>query len=167
MKFRYSARTLLVLVTIVGVTLGLLGREFSQAYREQAAYRELCRRGARGDDWPGWKEVFLGRRHAPIVQIILPASLPLDEALPHLGHLDNLESVEVYAHRIDVDDLSALSELDWIDSLRLSSTELTDDAVPQLAQFHHLRWLYLDNTALTDSGFDRLQIALPECTIER
>lgn len=166
MKLRFKTRTLLLIMTLSGVVLALFGREMSQAYREQSAFRELQRLGAFGDDWPGWKELFLGREYAPIVEISLPKSTTLREALAHLTRLDNLESLAVNCESVSLEELDDLQSLDWIDSLNLNSAAVSDDAVLHLMEFRHLRWLYLDGTQISGEGRKRLQAALPQCSIE-
>jgi Leucine-rich repeat (LRR) protein len=163
---RFKTRTLLILISLFSVVLGFLGREATQAFREQAAYRELLRRGAIGDDWPGWKEFYLGRKYAPIVDMSLPKQLSIREALPYLAHLDNLQGLDVNCESVDLEELQNLRSLNWIDSLRLTSAAVTDDSVSVLSQFEHLRWLHLKGTSITGGGRERLQAALPTCRIE-
>jgi hypothetical protein len=166
MKPRFRTRTFLILVTVFGVALALLSREATHAFREQAAYQELQRRGAWGDDWPGWKELFLGRKYAPIVEISLPKNLTIQEALPFLTRLDNLKSLSIQSESIPVDELMNLESLNWIDSLYLNSVAVTDDSVAAIAGFGHLRWLSLKHTRISEAGRQRLQAALPNCSIQ-
>lgn len=164
---RFTLRRLLVVVTLICVVLGLLGSELIQARYEQAAYRDLVRRGAIGDDWIGWKEIFLGREYAPIKQIHLPKTLTIREALPLLRQLDNLKSLEISCSSIDVQELESLHDINWIDSLTLYSVAISDDSVSLLSKFDHLRWMYLDGTQISDSGARQLTVELPNCRIQR
>ena len=56
-RLHFSSLTLLLLVTVVGVCLGLLARAIQKAQREHRAIQELVALGATYDDWVGWREI--------------------------------------------------------------------------------------------------------------
>lgn len=157
----------LVAATAGVVMLGAGTLEVRSAMRERNAYKHLCRLGATGDDWVGWRELILGRDYAPIVQLDLPPSIKLEVALPLLAHLDNLEALSLSCGPINDDQFSQLRELRSVRSLGFTSRAITDAAVPYLAQFTHIRWLYLRDTRITNDGIVRLQTALPNCKIKQ
>ena len=134
---------LLAVAVSLGVlaALGMLAREFQNARNEQVAYQELCRLGATGDDWVGYREILFGRNHRPIVQIKLPSTVTVEGALPYLKQLDNLEYLDLSGNPISDNDLKKLKKLHWIYSLGLSSTSITDAGLTNLEPLTELRFL--------------------------
>ncbi len=165
-KYRFTLRTLLLVVVVFGTLAGWLGCELRNARQERMAYRELCHLGAVGDDWVGWREILLGREYAPIVQISLPPDVTIDSALPYLTQLDNLRALDLTGHPISDNEIAQLKTLSWIKSLNLSNTKITDSGADHLAKFQHLRWLYVGGTKITDDGIRNLQRKLPHCRID-
>jgi hypothetical protein len=165
-NWRFSLRKLFVAVAILGSLFGFIGGQLRVTIREQRAYRQLCALGATGDDWVGWRELFLGRNYAPIVEIQIPPTLDLDKALPLLSDLDNLEALDLTGCSIADSHLVSLSSLRTVKSLRLARTGIGDERLPLLTKFDHLRWLYVDGAKMSAEGLRQLQRDLPDCRIE-
>lgn len=164
-RARFSLRTLLLIFTVAGLALGLVGSSLSKARREQAAIAELLKLGAGHDDWLGWREL-LGTEYRPIVQIDLPSELSLFDAIEHLIHLDNLEHLSLGANTTDLE-LAHLEKLNWLESLHMSHTRITNAGLQHLRPMTNLRFLYLEGTAVTDDAVIELQKNLPSCKIIR
>ena len=162
---RFSLRTLLVVTTVAGLALGLVGRSLSNARRERAAIAELSKLGAGHDDWLGWREL-LGTEYRPIVQVDLPSELSLDDAIQHLVHLDNLAYLSLGTNTTDLE-LAHLKKLYWLESLRMSGTRITDAGLQHLDQLKNLKFLYLEETAVTDKAIIELKKKLPGCNVMR
>ncbi len=147
--------------------LALAGaNEFRKARSERIAYQELCRLGATGDDWIGVRELFLGRGYAPIEQLNVPSSIPLDTAIPLASRLDNLQDLSLSSDTITDSQIAAIHRMWSLNSLRVQSKQISDSTVPQLAQLVRLRFLTLFDTHITDGGLLELQRRLPHCQIK-
>lgn len=163
-RFRFSLRFVLVLTTLAGIGLGVLAQAIHRANSERTAAEKLRALGASLDDWIGWREI-LGSNYRPIVEVQLPSNVRLDQAMEHLVHLDNLESLTLGANATN-DDVPQLAKLDWIASLNASESQIGDGAVPVLCSFTHLRWLYVKEQQLSADAIDDLKRCLPGCSIE-
>ncbi len=160
---RFRLRTLLIVTSIACLGLGLIGHSLSKARKEQRAISELVTLGAGYDDWIGWREVF-GENYRPIVQVDLPVNLTLDEAIEHLVHLDNLESLSLSNNTTDLE-LVQLEKVYWLRSLNLSGTDITDAGLKHLAQLRNLNFLHLEETTVSDKAVLELRRQLPGCKI--
>ena len=164
-SFRFSLYVCLVLATVAGLGLALLGRSLHKAQQEYRAVKALVELGASYDDWVGWREVF-GSQYRPIVTVSLPSNVSLDEAIEHLVHLDKLESLSLGANTRDVE-LANLKELYWINSLHLSATRISDEGLRHVGALTGLRWLYLGEARVSDEAVTSLQKRLPGCRIKQ
>ena len=88
-----------------------------------------------------------------------------DEGLMHLKGLTNL--LRLYLDDTQVTDagLVRLKELTKLQFLFLTDNQVTDEGLVHLKGLTNLRWLLLGNTQVTDEGVQKLQQALPYCTI--
>ena len=152
-RFRYSLRTLLVVVTLVGVVLGVWVQRAERQRRAVAAmredggkvmydYEESRPRAVNGDlPGPDWLCRLLGVDYFANVTHAHLSRSATDATLSHLGDLTSLKSL-------------------WLDG-----TQVTDTGLAHLTGLARLQELDLSGTQVTDAGCDRLQQALPNCAI--
>lgn len=164
LRTKFSLRFLLLLVTVAGVCLGLLGKSIHHAQLEHEAIKQLVALGASYDDWIGWREM-LNSDYRPIESVDLPDDVKLDVAMDHLLHLENLAYLALGEATND-DDLQRVAEIYWIRSLDVSRANIGDESVNHLQRCKHLKWLYLSEQQLSKSAQGYLQRQLPDCSIE-
>ena len=134
--FRFSMRTLLIVVTVLSVPLGWIGWRLGQERREQATIAWVEEMGGYvyGQSW------FSGR----VRQVYLKDTQVSD--LSPLVELKNLEAIFFY--RTKVNDLSPLSELKNLEGLSLYNTPVSD--MSTLSELNNLEWLWFINTQVSD-----------------
>lgn len=191
---QYSLSTLLVVVTIVGVGLGLVTNRAERQRRAVAAIRELGGLVQYDFEYPAPKELpgpdwlcqMLGVDYfADVVDVhtlnmtdatcshlsaltsVRTLGLVSNEVTDAgLAHLEGLTSLEVLYVDAQVTDagLAYLSGLTSLQELNLSSTQVTDAGLAHLSGLTSLYLLSLDCPRVTDKGCDKLQQALPNCS---
>ena len=97
----------------------------------------------------------------------LTASGPLivDEVLEQIGAMKTLVTLNLEYTEITDAGLAYLAGLDNIKKLVLRGTEITDTGLATLEPLTTLTELDLEYAPVSDEGVGRLQIALPNCTI--
>lgn len=147
-----------------------------------AGLTELKSVGVGNFDWDDWRARRAWNRNGKPVG--LPASvatlgqvrglkkldlmgLPIgDDALKPVGKLTGLEELNLSYTLVTLNDCSAhFADLGKLQVLYARDTNITDRGLRSLEKLHELRWLYLYYTAVTETGVNRLQKALPRCTI--
>jgi hypothetical protein len=186
--FRFSLRTLLIVVTILSVPLGWVGWKRKQVRQERVtitwvekmggdAYFSPLNYGKRSwweestDKWFGERvwSVCLDNTQvsdlSPLAELKNLELLELENTqvsdLSPLAELKNLELLEL--DNTQVSDLSPLAELKNLELLWLHNTQVSD--VSPLAELKSLKKLYLDNTQVSDEQVQELRQALPNCEI--
>jgi hypothetical protein len=184
--FRFSLRTLLIVVTVASVPLGWVGWELNQVSREKATTTWVEKMGGgfrfNPDREKGWWEdstdKWFGERVwrvdlqnsqvsdvSPLAALKSLEYLSLDNTqvsdLSPLAELENLR--ELHFRRTAVSDLSPLAKLGNLILLVLSDTQVND--LSPLAELKNLKWLRLHNTQVSDEQVQELRQALPNCEI--
>ncbi len=177
--FRYSLRTLLLVIVAVSVGLGWFTARMKNAQRQQAAVATIVSLSGlvvfddQPDDLtvaptvspvPGWLRRLLGDdffRTAVHVVAFNDATMEAVRELPDIRRLDFVGSPATDAGLVHVRRLSRL------ESLNLSDTQITDAGLEHLHGLTQLREVCLRGTSVTNEGVKRLQQALPNCRIER
>lgn len=155
---------LLIAVSIVMASLvGGCVLTVRNAELEYAAYNELRKAGATGDDWVGLLELVTGR--PPIVQLNIPGSIPKDDAFRCLRDMHNLEGLTLAYDSVTVEEISTISSL-RLSSLTFTGNYPTDNTVSDMLRFSTLRFLYLPSGNLSDDSIKRLRLSLPSTKIE-
>jgi hypothetical protein len=150
--FRFRLRTLLVMVTLLSVLLGWVGRELDQRRGQKSAIAWVEGMGGHvnffhsfsPDErnwWEKTKEKWFGER----VRDVFLWEIKVSDLSP-LKELKNLE--KLYLSYTKVVDLSPLSELKNLEQLFLGDTQVSD--LSPLAELKKLEMLFLGNTQLTD-----------------
>ncbi len=178
-RFRYSLRTLLLMMVAVSVVMAWFTARMKEAQRQQAAVATIVSLSGlvvfddQPDDLtaaptpspvPGWLRNLLGEdffRTAVHVVAFNDATMEAVRELPEIRRLDFVGGPASDAGLVHARGLSRL------EVLNLSDTQITDAGLEQLTGLMRLRQLCLRGTGVTDEGVRRLQQALPNCEIER
>ena len=102
-----------------------------------------------------------------LVNLWLDRTQVTDAGLVHLKELPNLWFLGLSSTEVTDAGVVHLKELKNLKSLYLRHTQVTDAGLVHLKELTDLGWLELDDTQVTDDGVEKLQKALPNCTIER
>lgn len=86
-------------------------------------------------------------------------------ALGQLAHPEKLLSLNMAQSGITDAEVAQLAKMTSLDSLNLSETSLTDVAVDTLSKLTSLGQLVLTQTGISSEGMERLEKALPECSL--
>ena len=148
--YQFSLRTLLIVVLVLGVGLGLLGRKVQRIRREEeAALKFVEMRG--------------------MIRADRSRSM-LDHWVHRLcGGIPECPVTNVSLDGTDVTntDLEYLKDLPDLEFLSLTYTRVTDTGLEHLKELTNLRELHLANTQVTDEGVEKFQKALPNCEVFR
>jgi hypothetical protein len=90
-----------------------------------------------------------------------------DDGLKHLQTLVSLEDLNLDGSQVGDRGLAYLESLTNLETLCLSDTNVTDAGLTHLKSLTKLRQLAVYRTEVTAKGIDKLQQALPNCTISR
>jgi hypothetical protein len=90
-----------------------------------------------------------------------------DAGVAHLSGLTRLEVLWLYDTQVTDTGLALLRDLRSLQVLELDGAQVSDAGLEHLTGLNRLQVLSLEDTQVTDAGVQRLQQALPGCTIER
>ena len=186
--FRFSLRSLLVFIALVGIGAGWIANKRAQSRRELAiaAQLEVYRASVtlrypfviespscgfidepRARSW--WRKQ-LGNLLGPTVEDVF-FLIPIDDAgkpvptLPDLALLSSLTHLErLNANSCRINDLRPLANLTSLESLSLDGTKISD--LSPLAGLKNLRRLHVNDTRVPKQQIGALQKVLPNCKIE-
>ena len=144
-RLQFSLKALLLVVAVLGVAVGLIGRRLQYRLQQEKKQREITAKleslGAH-----------VGHDHRGIVTEVTFPSWQQYEATD--------------------DDLALLKELPMLERLHVGSSKVTDAGVEHLKGLTRLEWLDLPGTQVTDAGVAHLagltnlvQLGLPETQI--
>jgi len=88
-----------------------------------------------------------------------------DAGLKKLPHLKALRYLSLSGTQVTDAGLPALDRFEKLEVLSLCGTKVTDAGLPTLAKLKNLRELNLQLTDVSAAGVERLQKALPKCSI--
>ncbi len=193
--FRFSLRTLLIVVTVASMPFGWVGWRLKQVRRERATLTSVEKLGGDVSD-RSWFSGRVGRVHldnwqvsdlSPLVElknlkVLRLASTQMSDLSP-LAELKNLKELGL-ANAL-LSDLSPLAELKNLEGLWLAKTQVSDlstlvelknlerlwlvnmlvSDLSTLAELKNLEWLWLHNTQVSDEQVQELRQALPNCEI--
>jgi len=178
-RFRYSLRTLLLVMAAVSIVMGWFTARMKEARRQQAAVATIVSLSGlviyddQPDDLadaptpsrvPRWLRNRLGDDFFRTAVHVVAFNDATMEAVPELPEIRRLDFVGSPATDAGLAYASGLSRLE---ELNLSDTHITDAGLKHLTGLTRLRRLCLRGTSVTDEGVRRLQQALPHCEIER
>ncbi len=149
--FRYSLRTLMLVVTVFCIGLGSIGIQIKQARHQRQAVEAILATGGiilyeyqrTNSDPPGpeWLRRIIG-----------------DEYFFTIGYVDFSGS--------KVNNASLAAVVNFLASVKylsLFSTEVTDEGLENLKELTNLRIVHIISTKITDEGMKDLHQALPNC----
>jgi hypothetical protein len=185
--FRFSLRTLLILVTLLSVPLEWVAWKRGQ---ERAAISWVEKMGGYVVyeyryklDNRNWWEESTDKWFRERVRGVCLRNTPVSDLSP-LAELKHLEGLNLYSAGVkdlsplaeltkleiltlsytQVSDLSPLAELKNLEQLFLINTQVSDlSPLVELKNLYHLR---LDNTQVSDEQVQELRQALPNCSID-
>jgi hypothetical protein len=100
-------------------------------------------------------------------QLILSDTQATDGGLQHLNGLTQLYLLWLDDTHVTDTGLEHLKELIQLLNVRLDNTQVTDAGLKSLKGLTQLQSLSLHGTHVTDKGVQELQLALPNCNIQR
>jgi hypothetical protein len=171
---RFSLRTLLILITLLGIWIGV---KVNQARRQKEAVEKLLTLGAEiayDHQWMGtwydstmelnvpmWAQQLCGKDFFQNVAFVYfqpkrgPGPAITDDDLVHLAAFPKLKSLIVDRLVTDVG-LAHIPRPDRLVHFNASSTSLSDEFLKRLSGSRRLEQLWLDGTLVTDRGLSRL-----------
>lgn len=153
--YRFSLRTLLVIVLMAAVGLSWLAVKMEQAKRQREAVTAIEELGGIAIYHEGFED--------PYGHIELYSQL-----CNLLGYdfFNNVTGVTLRGTRVRNDQLIIAKALRRLRYLCLDNTAITDAGLARLSGLTHLKKLFLRDTRVTDEGVKELRRALPNCQIE-
>lgn len=176
--YRFSLRTLLVLVVVLCVGFGWIGLRLRQARNDRRIVAELSEIALVEVRYE-WGRVVLMKNDGPSLTdaelehlkgltnlqcLILNSPQVSDAGLKHLKGL-KLKRLDLIYCDISDAGLEHLKELTSLQNLDLRLTRITDAGLERLNGLTELKNVDLRSTQVTDEGVNKLQQALPDCTI--
>jgi hypothetical protein len=162
---QYSTRALLVVVTVLGVTLGIIHRR-AERQRQAVAAIEAIGGRVHYEARVGWLEQTCPKDWACNVSIVyLEHTQVRDAELSILDGFPELRCLWLRGTHVSDAGVAHLGKLTGLEALGLQYTDLTDAGLIHLQGLTNLRVLYVMDTRVTDAGVSELQEALPNCLI--
>jgi hypothetical protein len=144
--------------------LYLTGNTFPKGWLEEQRKRH---------SQPLWWRVLFANQHLENVrELTIGRFLPAEAALESLPWLATVRQLSIVSNSKTGDwftdeKLKHLEPLSRLERLELIGAAITDTGLEQLTTLTRLTYLNLSGTQVTDAGINKLQQALPNCTIER
>lgn len=164
--YRYSVRALLVLIFVISLPLGWIGRDYFRAQREQEVVDLIYRHGGRvlydhqfqdghfvydatprGN--PTLRQWLGDHLYARVVVVSVPPQ-GADEVVPRLAGLADLREVRLASFRLSDRSVDALASLGRLRGIMLHGTRLSPDQMQRLASTTNLEWIELHGNVFTD-----------------
>jgi len=154
-RFRFSMRTVLIVVTLVCVMGGL--------FASWQLQRAKCR--AYGEKWIAMGG-FVNKDASRDAEVTLLELVDnqLTEIPPEIGKLTNLNWLALSNNQLTKLP-SEIENLTKLEGLYLGNNQFTDADLEQLKSLKSLEYLVLEDTNVTAEGVADLQKALPKCKI--
>ncbi|MBI3468975.1 MAG: hypothetical protein HY000_38725 [Planctomycetes bacterium] len=169
--FQFSLRTLLIVMLVIGVSLGLL---VNRARRQREATSAILKAGGSvlydyqkiadaskpngfnpkaAPPGPDWLRNLVGAESfQEVVNVSLRDQPITDEDLEELEKLPKLEGLDLTNTQVTSAGLVHLAGLTTLRSLGLWNTQVDDAGLQHIAHLHRLWQLNLDGTRVTDAG---------------
>jgi hypothetical protein len=168
---RFGLKTLFCLTLVVAVPCAILASKIAEKRRERDIVKRInerfgevvynwqyCLHGRPPGEPPGWKwcRTILGEDFFATVTMITCDPRATDDDMRLISTLQGVEIVTI--------------NFDWDDAaLTTPYTGVTDAGLLYLSHLRNLKSVDLQNrcAAICDDAIDRLQLALPDCEVER
>ena len=167
---RFSLRALIVLVLLIAAGLGWLVRS---AHVQRDAVAAIRRAGGSvsydwewnngksvpgGKPWaPKWLEDLIGVDYFAHVTSVWLQPAPTDEAIVEVGHLTQLERLQLVGGFVSDRELAHLKGLTKLSNLSLSNNPVSDAGLAHLKGLTNLKSLQISGTKVTDAGLAHLK----------
>jgi len=179
--FRYSLRTLMIVVTVFCVWLGItakrardqrqavevilkLGGEVYYEHQLQKMLevinRNKGRPGSQDTNTPGpvWLRRLIGDEYFfSVASVVFTGPKVNDTNLAAVGRLTNVHLLNLSGTNVGDDGMAHLEGLTNLQSLLLDSTQITDTGLLHLKELSKLGFLDFRNTKITDAGLEHLK----------
>lgn len=167
--FRFSLRTLLVVVLLLSVPMGWFAVKLRQAEKQRKAVEAICQVGGeviydyqlpgRELPIPAWLRDLIGEDFFSDVAVVnLSTEVVGDKMIDdHLKTLPSLEGVGLFSTRVTDAGIAHLKGLTNLKNLNLYNTPVTDAGVEHLKGLMRLEQLDLSSTQVTDKGLIHLE----------
>jgi hypothetical protein len=161
--FQFSLKTMLVVMTLVGMGLGWLAYERNEVRKGQEAIAAMEPLLAVIFDKeqpfrPRWLRPLLGDNSAgEVVDVITQSNHVTDAELVHLKGLRRLELLNIAHTEVTDAGLVQLKGLTQLRRLYFDGTEVTDAGLVHLTGLTELELLELEETQVTDAGLVHLR----------
>ena len=158
---RFSLRTFLILILVVGGGLGWIGRTIAEAAAHRRALAEIQAFGGACFDSShpvGLKTRGFFFHSLGSVQFLSNrvTDADLEHLLPYLKRLPKLDQLILWNTQVSGDGLRRFSELSDLRSLDLGHSNLADAGMEQVESLTNLENLNLSDTAITDAGLKQI-----------
>ncbi len=186
--FRYSIRTLIVVMLVAAGFAAWYGIRRQETQRQLDIVRPLKKMGAVSTLWEGdvVTVTFRGSPSQPfnpaaikplsqlpkLTRVVLIETACDAEAIRYLAELKSLEVLLIMSANLKDADLSPLTKLENLNTLWLTNSNLADESLDPLGKMRNLRVLNLNDNQLSDNGLMRLaelieleQLYLSNCGI--
>jgi hypothetical protein len=156
---RFSLRTFLILILVVGGGLGLIGRTIAEAAARRRVLAEIQAFGGACFDSShpvGFKTRGFFFHSLGSVQFLSNrvSDADLEHLLPYLKRLPKLDQLILWDTQVTDDGLRHISELSELRSLDLGHLNITDAGMEQVESLTNLENLNLSDTKITDAGLN-------------
>ncbi len=159
--FRYSMRTMLVVVTLLCIWLGLVVSRAERQRRAVAALRDMRARvdydtttmtpGGPPTHWR-WLRTWLGDDYFDNVIEVFMFRDADDEFLQRVGDLQGLKSLYFRGTQVTDEGLAPIARLPHLERLSFDADDVTDNGMRILARAPALRQLGIGAPQVTDQG---------------
>ncbi len=163
--FRYSLRTLLIVVTVFCVWLGVIAKQARDQRQAMELIWELggevayeYQIGQSEPLAPEWLRQLIGDEYFLTVYEVSLAGLKLhDRDLEAINWFTDVKTLFLFDMQITDAGLVHLKGLTKLDMLSLENTQITDAGLEHLKGLTKLQWLSLEGTQITDAGLEHLR----------
>jgi len=133
------------------------------AEREYASYEMLCSLGASGDDWISLLEFVTGR--PPIVQVEIPADVPVETTFALLPDLHNLEALTLAYDSLTDRQLDTIGELS-LNSLSFEGDFPSDSDINRLSRLRGVQFIYVPPGNLSSEAQNKVRALLSSSIVD-
>ena len=168
-SFRFSLRSLCLIMLAVAIVGGLLGSQRAQARRQTRTLRQLSSgpvltlTSPRGPAW--WQKSFGRVMFQPIRYLNLRYVDLGETGLAPLARLPALRQLELAGLNLTDDDLRHLAKLERLEALQLEDMPLTDAGLRYIRPLKRLKSLTLEATDISQGAIRKLQRSRPDLTV--
>ena len=176
--FRFSMRSLLMVVTVLCLWIGYEAKEMQDRRASVAAVDAIGGASNIRVEGPGWLRKLIGDEKAfynvgsvsltpshTDYELIINFDNELRGIIPHLNDFSHFYKLNLASSPITDKGLEYLKDLTRLEKLILNDTEVSDTGLGFLGKIETLEYLNIRNTKVTQNGIAKFQKALPNCKV--